>query len=335
MIAAGWPSVHAQSNQPESLESAIHGAQTRVVKIYGAGGVRRMEAYQSGILFTSEGHVLTAMSYVLDTDNLLVVLNDGRRLTAQFIGSDPVTELAILKLPVDGEELKYFDLAGGPQAELGMRILAVSNLFGIATGDEPVSVLQGVVTAIVPLDARRGAFQSNYRGRVYVVDAYSNNPGAAGGALVDWEGHLLGILGREFRSRVTGTWLNYALPADVIRHAAEEILEGRQRDPTEARSARPEEPLSARALGLALVPNVLLRTPPYLDGVLQDSPADRAGLQADDLVVMIDGTPTGSCQAVDEALGQCEASSPVRISVLRKGKVLEVIVEVKPSGDGR
>ena len=79
-------------------------------------------------------------------------------------------------------------------------MLAFSNLFGIATGDEPVSMLHGVVSAVAPLDARRGAFTTNYRGDVYVVDAAANNPGAAGGALTDSQGRLLGMLGKELRS---------------------------------------------------------------------------------------------------------------------------------------
>ena len=94
-------------------------------------------------------------------------------------------------------------------------MLAFSNLFGIATGDEPVSMLHGVVSAVAPLDARRGAFATNFRGDVYVVDAAANNPGAAGGALTDSQGRLLGMLGKELRSSLTGTWLNYALPVSA------------------------------------------------------------------------------------------------------------------------
>ncbi len=328
--SAAGPSGPDQSNQGQAFYAVIREAQAKVVKIYGAGGVKRMEAYQSGMLFTAEGHILTTMSYVLDTDDLVVVLDDGRRHMAQFVGSDPVTELAILKLPIEGEELEHFELENNIRVEPGKRVLAISNLFGIATGNEPVSVMHGVVTAVASLDARGGGFQSNYRGRVYVVDAYTNNPGATGGALVDWEGRLLGILGREFRSRLTGTWLNYALPEDVARHAAEQILEGGQATVAETTSIVLEQPWSAQLVGLALVPNVLLRTPPYIDGVRKNSPADRSGLRPDDLVVMLDGNPTGSCKAVIEAFKQCEASRPVRISVLRDGELLEVVLEMVP-----
>ena len=73
-------------------------------------------------------------------------------------------------------------------------------------------MLHGVISTVAPLDARRGAFSTNFRGEVYVVDAAANNPGAAGGALTDSQGRLLGMLGKELRSNLSGTWLNYALP---------------------------------------------------------------------------------------------------------------------------
>ncbi len=80
----------------------------RIVKIYGAGGIRGLEAYQSGILISSEGHILTAWSYVLDTDSVLAVLDDGRRFPASLVGADPRSELAVLK--IDAADLPYFDL---------------------------------------------------------------------------------------------------------------------------------------------------------------------------------------------------------------------------------
>src|SRR5262245_11128620 len=80
-----------------SLKDTIRRAQQKVVKIYGAGGMKGLEAYQSGIIISPEGHVLTALSYVLDADELTVVLDDGRHFTAEQLGIDQVSELAVLK----------------------------------------------------------------------------------------------------------------------------------------------------------------------------------------------------------------------------------------------
>src|SRR5215471_3555792 len=94
-----------------SLASVDRQVQGSMVKIYGAGGPRGLEAYQSGFLISAEGHVLTAWSYVLDTDNVTVVLSDGRRFTGSLVGADPLTEVAVLKIDAGGESLAHFDLA--------------------------------------------------------------------------------------------------------------------------------------------------------------------------------------------------------------------------------
>jgi len=313
-----------------TLEQTIREAQSKVVKIYGAGGLRGMEAYQTGILISSDGHVLTVSSYVLDTDDIAVLLDDGRKWQAELVGSDPVSELAILKLPVEDEPLPHFDLHQIVRADPGQRILALSNLYGIATGDEPVSVLQGVITTVAPLNARRGAFRANYHDQVYILDAYANNPGAAGGALIDWQGRLLGLLGKELRSQVTGTWLNYALPTESFVATVDNLLAGRSLDGSDEGQLPPEQPLSAEALGLTLVPNILERTPPYVDAVRRDSVADKAGLRPDDLIVFIANEPTASCRAVDNVLRLHDREERIRVSVLRAGKLVEFSLQADP-----
>jgi len=317
------PSQEAPS--PTPVRQAIRDAQRKVVKIYGAGGLREMEAYQSGILVSPQGHVLTMLSYVLDTDDLVAILDDGRKLPLEFVRSDPVRDIAVLRLPEGIGPLPFFNLntATETKSQSGQRILALSNLYGIATGNEAVSVLQGVVTARAPLDARRGAFQANFHGQVYVLDAYANNPGAAGGALVDWQGHFLGMLGKELHSEVTGTWLNYALPAEALAGPVGDIIAGRMPTNTDPLQLVPEQPLSAELLGLRLVPNVLPRTPPYIDTIRRGSAADRAGLRADDLIVFVGQQPIASRQEFFERLAYHEREEQLSLAVLRDGTLLE------------
>ncbi len=316
-----------------SLHETIRDAQRKVVKIYGAGGFRGLEGYQTGILASPEGHVLTALSYVLDAPEVTVVLDDGRRFRAEQLGVDPVSELAMLKLPLEeGETLPAFDFAGGHAANVGDRVLALSNLYNIAGGDEPVSVLQGVVTAIAPLDARRGGFQSNFHGRVYIVDAAANNPGAAGGALVDWQGRLLGVLGKELKSRSTGAWLHYALPIDEIAATVERLRTGRP-DSAASDLPAPIEPLTLADLGLVLIPDVLARTPPFIDAVHPNSPAAAAGLRPDDLVVFVAGEPTDSCRSVVDLIRRQERFDEVQVAVLRNGEFIEASLVVDEFAD--
>ena len=246
-------------------------SQTKMVKIYGAGGYRGLEAYQSGFLISSEGHILTAYSTVLDTDYITAYLSDGRKFEAKLVGADPRLEVAVLK--IKAADLPYFDLDRAAKADVGANVLALTNLFNVALGDEPASVQHGVVSAIAKLEARRGAFETPYNGPVYVLDAKTNNPGCAGGALVNRRGELLGMLGKELRNSMNNTWLNYAIPIEELRSSVDAIRNGKfvaERETTTAR--KPSQSTTLQALGIVLVPDVLERTPPFVELVRANSP---------------------------------------------------------------
>ncbi len=315
----------AASAHAQSLQRTIRDVQQKIVKIYGAGGIRGLEAYQSGLLISAEGHVLTAYSYVLDAETVTITLDDGRKFESKLLGADPRLEVAVLK--IDTTDLPHFDFKHAATGEEGTRVLAFSNLFGVATGDEPVSVLHGTISAVSSLEARRGTFESPYQGPVYVLDAMTNNPGAVGGALTDYRGRLLGMLGKELRNTRNNTWLNYAVPVKELLEAVEAIKAGQVR-PTTVKNTnkRPELPLQLADVGLVLVPNVLERTPPYIDEVRPDSAADKAGIKSDDLVVLINGQLVQSCKAVFAELERIEHDAEVRITLLRGNELREVIL---------
>jgi S1-C subfamily serine protease len=305
--------------------------QQRCVKIYGAGGLQQLEAYQSGFLVSAEGHIVTVASLVLDRDQATVLLSDGRRYTGSVVGTDPVAEIALLKIEVEGEELPHFDLGTKSDVVEGQRILAFSNLYNVATGDEPVSVLHGSIAALAPLEARRGAFSTRYRGEVFVLDAPTNNPGAAGGVLVDLAGSPLGMLGKEVRSELTGTWLNYALPLVRVAESVDQIRGGQLPPASTLADELPEHPATLAALGFRLVPDVLARTPPYIDEVMTNSPAAKGDLRPDDLVVAVGGIVTASCQEVMRALRRQPGDEPVTVSLLRSDRLLEVEITPLPA----
>jgi serine protease Do len=315
------------ANDRASLAAVDRQAQAKMVKIYGAGGPRGLEAYQSGFMITGEGHVLTAWSYVLDTDEIAVVLDDGRRFPGKLAGADPLTEVAVLKIDAGADPLPHFDLSQSPAADVGARVLALSNLFSIAAGNEPSSVLHGVVSAVAPLEARHGAFSANYHGNAYILDAVTNNPGSAGGALTDQQGRLLGMLGKELRGESTGTWLNYALPVAAFRNSAEAMIAGRFTPKEMTEAERPEKPLTLGALGIVLVPDVVPRTPPYVDRIVPDSPAAKAGLRPDDLVVTFDTQVVTSCQHAAKLMERYEQDAVVHVAVLREGSLLEFTLQ--------
>jgi len=311
---------------------SIDRVQPRVVKLYGAGGLRGLEAYQSGFLVSPEGHVLTVWSYVLDTDYLTVTLDDGRKFEAELVGADPRLEVAVLK--IDAADLPYFDLAEAVEAEAGTRVLALSNLFGVATGNEPASVQHGVVSVRTKLEGRRGAFETPYDGPVYVLDAVTNNPGAAGGVVVTRRGELLAMIGKELRNARNNTWLNYAIPIGALRRSVEEIRTGKfvARDEDQAEK-KPERPLDLAMLGLVLVPDVVARTPPYVDQVREGSPAAKAGIRPDDLVLMADDRLVSSQKALRAELEHVDFEDRIKLTVQRGQELLEFALQARTEGE--
>jgi len=312
-----------------SLARVIDQAQTKIVKIYGAGGFRGMEGYQSGFLISAEGHVLTALSYVLDTDRITVTLNDGRRYDAKLLGGDPRLEVAVLK--IDAASLPHFDLAKAVPVTAGTRILALSNLFNVAMGDEPASVQSGTVSVLTRLEGRRGVFETPYHGPIYVLDVATNNPGASGGALVTLRGELAGLLGKELRNSLNNTWLSYAVPIDQLRQSVDDIEAGKfipLKDlPPEK---KPAHPMDASLLGINLVPDILERTPAYVDQVRPGTAAARAGLQPDDLILLVGNHLTQSCKALQKELEMIDRADAVKITVLRGQELMEVTLQAGP-----
>jgi S1-C subfamily serine protease len=283
----GWgaPTASAFENeaQKSSWISIIRDAQEKVVKLYGAGGVAGLESYQSGILISSEGHILTAWSTVLDAESVTAVTTQGQRFETKLVGMDPRLEIAILK--AEASDLPFFSLKDIPSPAVGSRVLAITNLFGIATGNEAPSVQKGNLLALSNLKDRRGRSGVVYQGPIYVVDAMTNNPGASGGALTDWNGNLIGLVGKELRDPQSNVWLNYAIPIKELQESIAALIEGKN-VARESAMTQVENPHELIALGIVLVPDVLSKTPAYIDRVLPNSAAAKAGLQTDDLIIM-------------------------------------------------
>jgi serine protease Do len=326
LIAACLP---APASAQVSMAGIIDNVQPRMVKIYGAGGVQGLEAYQSGFVISEEGHILTVWSYVLDAEVVTAIMDDGRKLTAEVVGMDPRLEIAVLK--VDAQDLEHFNLDEAVALNPGQRVLAFSNLYGVATGNEPASVLRGIVAAKSDLAARRGAFETNYRGQVYVLDAMTNNPGAAGGALTDRNGQLAGLLGKELRNSQTNTWLNYAIPISELVTAVVDIRAGKLRSAARDDTAKkPKEALDLASLGVQLVPDFLPKTPPFVESVRAASPAAKAGIRTDDLILFVNEQLVSSHKQVVDELTFIDRVDSVRLTLQRGQELLEVQLSLEP-----
>jgi serine protease Do len=329
-----------------------------LVKLFGAGGFARLNNYGTGIIISPDGHILTVASQLLDTSDLVVHLYDGQRLRAQVIVVEPELDAAIVKIKLDGKKideptdlrLDHFDFeaaAKKPHAEPGDWVLALTNTFEIALRDEPLSLQRGVVMAYTKLAGRRGVFDFPYTGDVYVVDAITNNPGAAGGALINRKGELLGIVGREIKNSLSDTWMNYAIPVGAkVELRVKETVKKDGKDVEEEKTVAvtmPEfvslgmqgkyRPVNRPRItggeggyhGIVFVPNVLERTPAYVEDVVPGSPAAKAGFRPDDLVSFVDGEPVASINAFNAWVKKnTRAGTVVRVEV-RRGESLQTI----------
>jgi serine protease Do len=318
ILALSLTQVRAQ----QSLAAPADEVNKKMVKVFGSGGYKGVVDYGTGVLVSAEGHILTAASPLLDTPELRVHLYDGRRYMAKVIVVEPELDAALIKIDDDKLlPLPFFDITASakrPVAETGDAIMAFSNLFHIATRDEPMSVQQGVIAAYAKLDARRGVHDAPYSGDCYVLDAITNNPGAAGGALTTRKGELLGIIGKELRNRRSETWINYAVPVQSLAKFVEDAKAGKYTP-----KPRPEKLEAQGYTGIVLVANpVVNQTPPFIEEVLPGSPAAKAGLKTDDLISYVEGEPVPSIEAFLKILNATPPGQTLKLEVRRVDKTV-------------
>jgi serine protease Do len=330
----------------ESLAKVAEDVNPKLVKLFGAGGIKGLAAYGTGFFVSPDGYILTVYSHILDTQDLRVHLSDGTRYHGKVVAIEPELDVALIKIgtkehPIDPQP--YFDVAEAckrPLAEAGDGVIAMSNLFEIATRDEPMSVQQGRIAAYAKFFGKSGIHNAAYTGNVYVIDAITNNPGAAGGVITTRKGELLGIIGKELRNELTDTWINYAVPigAKVTVRGPDEktpditvsVLDLIEKKENYKPAPKRDRSEGGGYLGITFVPKVVDRTPAFIEEVDPESPAGKAKLKPDDEVVYFNGLPVVSVQAFEELLDRYRPGETVKLEVRRKDKLTSVELKIEP-----
>jgi len=339
----GATSLSARADQ--SFAEVSQKVNQRLVKLFGSGGIKGLASYGTGVIVSPDGYILTIYSHILDTQDLRVHLYDGTRYHAKVVVTEPELDVALVKIGDEKnkvEDLPYFDVfeaAKQPLAETGSNVLAFSNQFQIATRDEPMSVMRGVIAAYAKLHGRIGIFEAPFSGNVYVIDAITNNPGAAGGVVTTRKGQLLGLIGKELRNELTNTWINYAMPISAsieVRLPDNKMQKLAILDLVEKKEQyKPLDPKiktkegGGGYHGIRFVPDVVERTPPYVDEVEVGSPAAKAGLKPDDLIVYVDGLPVASIQMFKETLSRYRPGDDLKLEVRRDDKLTTVGIKLE------
>ena len=326
----------------ESVSKVTHDVNRKMVKLFGAGGFKGLPSYGTGILVSETGYILTVNNHILTTADLRVHLFDGRVLRGDVIAREPSLDVALIKLKQEVDGLPHFNFdvaAAKPVAPNGTWTLAFSNQFQIATRDEPMSVQHGTIMTYTDLRGRRGVFKAPYDGKVYFLDVVACNPGSAGGIVTTRKGELLGLLGRELKNKLTDSWINYAVPiqaeTDIIRKE-KKVKVSMATFVKEAMAGKYIEGERAQITskgggyhGIVLVPNVVAVTPPYVDAIKDGSPASKAGLRQDDLIVYIDGELVPSIRTFREILNEYGPGDEFRMDVQRGNKLETVKIKLE------
>jgi serine protease Do len=325
----------------EAMTPVVEQVNRKLVKLYGGGGYKGLPHYGTGFLVSPKGYILTVNNHILGTPDIKVHMYDGRLYHARVVSKEPELDVALLKLEDTGlESLPYFDVdeaAARPPAAPGDWILACSNTFNIATREEPMSVQHGGIAAYTQLHGRRGVYEAPFTGNVYFLDVVCCNPGAAGGVITTRKGELVGIIGRELKNTLSDSWINYAVPINAkvkaivddkettvdIATFVKKSIDGSYRMSTKKKL---EGPIGYH--GIVFVPNVVTVTPPYVEDVVPGSPAAKAGLRPDDLVVYVEGELIPSIRSFRDMIRSIPPGTEVRLEVQRGSRLETVVIKM-------
>jgi serine protease Do len=268
----------------------------------------------SGVITTSDGYIVTNNHVVNDAQSVEVVLEDGRTYNAQVVGSDPSTDLALLK--IDEKNLPILTFGNSDNLRVGEWVLAVGNPFNLTS-----TVTAGIVSAKarnINILKDRMAIES------FIQTDAAVNPGNSGGALVNAHGELVGI--NTAIASNTGSYSGYsfAVPVEIVKKVIDDLMNHGvvQRAFLGADMVELNGDV-AKKLGIQQTHGV------YIDGVMEGGSAEHAGLRKGDIITGIDGKELRNSAELTEYVGRHRPGDRVKLTIVREGDVDEVPVELR------
>jgi serine protease Do len=277
----------------------------------------------SGLIIDSRGYILTNEHVVGRADEITVTLTDGRRFTAQLVGEDFRSDLAVIK--INANDLSVADLGDSDEVKVGQWAVAIGNPFGFALASAEPTVTVGVISAIhrsLPRTSRR---ERDYSDLIQTDAAI--NPGNSGGPLVNLEGEVIGINVAILTTTMGYQGLGFAIPINVAKFVVSRLIEGKKvsygwlgvsvHDLTEE---------LANYFGLKSTDGAIVVE------VLEAGPAMRAGFKDGDIILTFDGKKIHNVRELVSTVSRTEVGKKAVVEVLRNGKrlSLEVIVGERP-----
>ena len=273
----------------------------------------------SGVIVSTAGYLLTNNHVIAGADDIEVMLTDGRQAKARVIGTDPDSDVAVLK--VDLERLPAITFGDADNLQVGDVVLAIGNPFGVGQ-----TVTSGIVSALGRNQLGINTFEN------FIQTDAAINPGNSGGALVDASGNLLGI-NTAIYSRSGGSMgIGFAIPVTTAR----QVMEGLIKDGQVTRGWIGVEPRDLTA-EIAQTLNLPIKDGVLITGVLQSGPASAGGMRPGDVVVKIAETPVANTRQLLNAVAALKPQAEAVIRVQRGDKAMDLTVTVaqRPKAQAR
>ncbi|RJF99656.1 S1C family serine protease [Noviherbaspirillum saxi] len=268
----------------------------------------------SGVVISPEGYVLTNNHVIETADEIEVALADGRKAVAKIVGTDPETDLAVVK--IDLQNLPAITLGNADLAKVGDVVLAIGNPFGVGQ-----TVTMGIISALGRNHLGINTFEN------FIQTDAAINPGNSGGALIDANGNLLGINTAIYSRSGGSLGIGFAIPVTTVKDVMESIIATGQKVRgwigVEPQDITPE---------LAESFNLTRKSGAIIAGVLKGGPADKAGIRPGDILVAIEGKPITDTTDMLNLIAQLTPGNKAKMTVLRKTQesTIDVVVGKRP-----
>jgi serine protease Do len=268
---------------------------------------RREHSLGSGVIVSPEGYILTNNHVIDGATDITVTLHDKREMKARVVGADRRTDIAVLK--IDAADLPYSTLGDSSKVQVGDIVLAMGNPFGIGQ-----TVTMGIVSAM----GRAGLGIEEVED--FIQTDAPINPGNSGGALIDDEGHLIGINTAILSGNSGGNQgIGFAVPVNMARHVMDQIVEhGKVEQAYLGILPQDVTPAMAKAFNVSEAKGALV------GDITPGGPASRSDLKTGDIIVEVNGKPVSDANQLRLTIGMMSADANVKMKVLRDGKPHEV-----------
>ncbi len=278
----------------------------------------------SGVIINEQGYLMTNEHVIENTDKLVVVLPDGREFKGTLKGTDPRSDLAVIK--IDGTNLPWAKLGSSDNLRIGQWVVAIGNPFGNLMPNPEPTVTAGVISALHRALPQISQRDSDYNDLIQTDAAI--NPGNSGGPLVNLNGEVIGINVALFSTTGGYQGIGFAIPINTAKRIVTNLVEGKEVDyGWIGVSVQNINPQLAKYFGLTNNTGVVVIQ------VLDDSPAQKAGMKGGDVIVSIDGKVITNPSSLIHTVGNLSPGKTVSFGIVRNTKniTIQTIIAKQPS----